>query len=47
MSDDTRSQLVAHAQKGGAVSSANQSEFASRAGEMFQMIAATAEYQLG
>jgi uncharacterized protein (DUF1800 family) len=47
MSDDTRSQLVAHAQKGGVVSSANQSEFASRAGEMFQMIAATAEYQLG
>lgn len=47
LSDDTRSQLVAHAQKGGATSSANQGELASRSGEMFQMIAATAEYQLG
>jgi uncharacterized protein (DUF1800 family) len=47
ISDETRSQLVVHAQKGGALSSANQGEFASRAGEMFQMIAATAEYQLG
>ncbi len=47
MSDDTRNQLVEHAQKGGAVSSANQDDFTSRAGEMFQMIAATAEYQLG
>jgi hypothetical protein len=47
ISDETRSQLVAHAQKGGALSSSNQSEFASRSGEMFQMIAATAEYQLG
>ncbi|ETW98087.1 MAG: hypothetical protein ETSY1_20210 [Candidatus Entotheonella factor] len=47
MSDETRSQLVAHAQKGGTVSSANQGDFTSRSGEMFQMIAATAEYQLG
>ncbi len=47
MSDDTRSQLVAHAQKGGTVGNANQGELASRTGEMFQMIAATAEYQLG
>jgi uncharacterized protein (DUF1800 family) len=47
ISDETRSQLVAHAQKGGALSSSNQDEFASRTGEMFQMIAATAEYQLG
>jgi hypothetical protein len=47
LSDETRSQLVAHAQKGGALSSAHQGEFASRTGEMFQMIAATAEYQLG
>jgi hypothetical protein len=47
MSDETRSQLVAHAQKSGALNSANKGEFASRTGEMFQMIAATAEYQLG
>jgi uncharacterized protein (DUF1800 family) len=47
LSDETRSQLVAHAQKGGALSSAHQGEFARRTGEMFQMIAATAEYQLG
>jgi hypothetical protein len=38
---------VAHAQKSGALSSAKQDEFTSRTGEMFQMIAATAEYQLG
>ncbi len=47
ISDETRSQLVAHAQKGGGLSSANPGEFSSRTGEMFQMIAATAEYQLG
>ncbi len=46
ISDETRSQLVAHAQKGGAISG-QQSDFAGRTGEMFQMIAATAEYQLG
>jgi hypothetical protein len=47
MSDETRSQLVAHAQKAGALNSSNKDEFAARAGEMFQMIAATAEFQLG
>jgi hypothetical protein len=50
MSDDTRSQLAAHAQQGGDLrhgTSAEQSEFVHRCGEMFQMIAATAEYQLG
>lgn len=50
LSDETRGQLVAHAQAGGAAShgtSAEQSEFTRRSGEMFQMIAATAEYQLG
>jgi len=50
MSDATRSELVAHAQKGGDLRHSNaqeQAEFSSRAGEMFQMIAATAEYQFG
>jgi uncharacterized protein (DUF1800 family) len=50
MSDDTRSELVAHAQKGGDLRHSNaqeQAEFSRRAGEMFQMIAATAEYQFG
>jgi uncharacterized protein (DUF1800 family) len=45
---DTRAQLVAHASKGGAVkhgSPAERAQFTERAGEMFQMIAATAEFQ--
>ena len=50
ISDATRSELVAHAQKGGDLRHSNadeQAQFTSRAGEMFQMIAATAEYQFG
>jgi uncharacterized protein (DUF1800 family) len=50
MSDATRSELVAHAQKGGELRHSNgqePAEFSRRAGEMFQMIAATAEYQFG
>jgi uncharacterized protein (DUF1800 family) len=50
LSDDTRSQLVAHAQRSGAArhgTAAEKAEFARRCGEMFQMIASTAEYQFG
>ena len=50
LSDDTRNQLVAHAQRGGEArhgTAAEQAEFARRGGEMFQMIASTAEYQFG
>jgi uncharacterized protein (DUF1800 family) len=50
MSDATRSELVAYAQKEGDLRHSNaqeQAEFSRRAGEMFQMIAATAEYQFG
>lgn len=46
--DGTRSELVAHAQKSGDLrhgSSSEQSEFTRRTGEMFQMIASTAEFQ--
>ena len=45
VTDETRSQLMAHASKDGNLSTANQAEFARRTGEMFQMIAATAEFQ--
>ena len=44
----THSELVAHAQQGGALSHstvAEQAEFTRRTGEMFQMIASTAEFQ--
>ena len=44
----THRELVAHSQKGGDLrheSSADQSEFTRRSGEMFQMIASTAEFQ--
>jgi uncharacterized protein (DUF1800 family) len=50
VTEDTRSQLVAHAQKGGALrhgTEAERAEFTRRAGEMFQMIAATSEFQFG
>jgi uncharacterized protein (DUF1800 family) len=50
MSEATRSELVAHAKKGGDLRHSNaeeQAAFSRRAGEMFQMIAATAEYQFG
>ena len=50
LSDDTRSQLVAHARRSGEArhgTAAEQAEFARRCGETFQMIASTAEYQFG
>jgi len=46
--DGTHSELVAHAQKAGDLrhgSSSEQSDFTRRTGEMFQMIASTAEFQ--
>ena len=46
ITDETRSQLVAHAEKSGEVDT-SASEFQIRTGEMFQMIAATSEYQFG
>ncbi len=42
---DTHSQLVTHAQGEGNVSTDDSADFARRTGEMFQMIAATAEFQ--
>ena len=41
----TRGELVAHSKKGGELRSADQTEFTRRSGEMFQMIASTAEFQ--
>ena len=44
----TRNELVEHAQKSGDLrhsSGSEQSEFTRRSGEMFQMIASTAEFQ--
>ena len=46
--DATRNELVAHAQKGGELrhgSGPEDTEFTRRSGEMFQMIASTAEFQ--
>jgi uncharacterized protein (DUF1800 family) len=46
--DGTRSELVAHAEKSGDLShgsSSEQNDFTRRTGEMFQMIASTAEFQ--
>ena len=48
--EETRGELLAHAQLGGEVrhgSPAEEAEFTRRAGEMLQMIASTAEYQFG
>ena len=48
--NETRNELVALAQRGGEVrhgSSSEDSEFTRRAGEMFQLIASTAEFQMG
>jgi hypothetical protein len=48
VAEDTRQELVAHAQRGGVLrhrTGQEQAEFTQRTGEMFQMIAATAEYQ--
>ncbi len=47
---ETREELLAHAQRGGEVrrdADGQDAEFSRRAGEMFQMIASTAEYQFG
>jgi uncharacterized protein (DUF1800 family) len=47
---ETRRELVSHAQRGGELrhaSAAERAQFAERSGEMFQMIAATSEYQFG
>jgi uncharacterized protein (DUF1800 family) len=48
MSDDTRRELVTHAQKAGELrhgTDAERATFTRRSGEMFQMLAATAEFQ--
>jgi len=45
---DTRNELIAHATRGGALrhgTDAERADFSRRAGEMFQMLAATAEFQ--
>ena len=50
VTDDTRNQLVSHAAKEGDLkhgSDSERGEFTRRTGEMFQMIAATAEFQFG
>jgi uncharacterized protein (DUF1800 family) len=50
VTDETRQELLAHAQREGDVrhgSDAEKADFTRRAGEMFQMLAATAEYQFG
>ena len=50
VTDDTRNQLVSHAAKEGELkhgSDSERGEFTRRTGEMFQMIAATAEFQFG
>jgi hypothetical protein len=48
VTDDTRRQLIAHAQQGGELrrrTDAERAEFTRRCGEMFQMLAATSEFQ--
>jgi uncharacterized protein (DUF1800 family) len=48
LTDDTRQTLTAHAQRGGELShgtDAEKAEFTRRTGEMFQMLAATGEFQ--
>ena len=50
LTDDTRQALVAHAQESGDLrhgTEADRAEFTRRAGEMFQMIASTSEFQFG
>jgi hypothetical protein len=45
---DTRRELVAHAERGGALrhrTAAEREEFTSRCSEMFQMLASTSEFQ--
>jgi hypothetical protein len=48
ITEDTRGELIAHAERGGALrhgDSSEQAEFTRRSGEMFQMLAATSEFQ--
>jgi hypothetical protein len=48
MTADTRRELIAHAQQGGELRHSNateQADFMRRTGEMFQMLAATSEFQ--
>jgi uncharacterized protein (DUF1800 family) len=48
ITDDTRRELTAHAQRGGELrhgTDAERAEFTRRSGEMFQMLAATSEFQ--
>jgi uncharacterized protein (DUF1800 family) len=48
VTDDTRRELIAHAQRGGELrhgTNAERAEFTRRCGEMFQMLAATGEFQ--
>jgi uncharacterized protein (DUF1800 family) len=50
VTEETRNELMAHAQRGGELrhsSEAERAEFTRRSGEMFQMIAATSEFQFG
>jgi hypothetical protein len=50
VSEETQRELVSHAQRGGALRHSNdaeRTEFTRRSGEMFQMIAATSEFQFG
>jgi uncharacterized protein (DUF1800 family) len=50
ITDETRKELMTHAQRGGELrhnSEAERAEFVRRSGEMFQMIAATSEFQFG
>ena len=46
VTDDTRRELIAHAQRGGELRH-ERAEFTRRCGEMFQMLAATGEFQFG
>jgi hypothetical protein len=48
VTNDTREALIAHAKRGGDLrhgTDAERSEFTRRCGEMFQMLAATGEFQ--
>ena len=48
LTEDTRTQLVEHAGRGGNLThgtDAERSEFTRRSGEMFQIIASTSEFQ--
>jgi hypothetical protein len=50
VTNETRGELVSHAQRGGELrhgSDSDRTEFTHRTSEMFQMIAATSEFQFG